>query len=599
MKSLMLLWQTLAYEMASRCCTSATRDFKTVTGRCKHEGLSFLTITLPAFGKDFEKSLDLGRVDRSLFTAFGWRAGLPLFLGGFLDRVFDRKSGVLLDNPDVDAIHAIRQLTLMFGKMYLPCSDARVRTAISGFIQCEHDVKVSDRSLEPHNVEDFKRISGLLFGKALKEVDRKVLFNELKPKHGPGATADKLTGNGKYKQTTWPARLEKIFPSRDYLLPNDRYFDRLDEVDIIEPGSETPVKVISVPKTLKTPRIIAVEPVAMQYVQQALLDVILKALKRDDILNRFLGFDDQVPNQDMARKGSLNGDLATLDLSEASDRVSNQHVRALLEPTPILHMAVDACRSRKADVPGHGVIRLAKFASMGSALTFPMEAMVFLTMVFIGIERELNTTLDRRTLKRFVDQVRIYGDDIIVPVDYVHSVVSVLTDFGLIVNTGKSFWTGKFRESCGREYYEGNDVSIVKVRHMFPTRRQDATEVISMISLRNQLYMSGCWQTCRWLDERITQIIKHYPVVLPSSPVQGRYSFLGYETQYEHPTLHSPLVRGYVVHSVPPSDKLDDMGALLKYLLKRGRMPSADSRHLERAGRPQSVNIKLRKASPF
>jgi hypothetical protein len=110
-------------------------DFKKVQVRVKHEGLSFLTITLPNFGKDFEKSLDQGYVDRRLFTGFQFRGGLPLFLGGFLDRVFDRGSGLLLDEPDIDAILAVRQLTLMFGKILVPCSDARTHKAMKQFIQ--------------------------------------------------------------------------------------------------------------------------------------------------------------------------------------------------------------------------------------------------------------------------------------------------------------------------------------------------------------------------------------------------------------------------------------------------------------------------------
>jgi len=91
----MLLWKMVAEESATQCCTSATRDIKYVSSRFEHEGFSFLTITLPTFGKDFQKSLDQGYVDRNLYQGFPWQAGLPRFLGGFLDHVFDRASGVL------------------------------------------------------------------------------------------------------------------------------------------------------------------------------------------------------------------------------------------------------------------------------------------------------------------------------------------------------------------------------------------------------------------------------------------------------------------------------------------------------------------------
>jgi len=618
MKSLMTLWIRLASELAGLCSTSTTADCKTVRGRVEHEGVSFLTISLTNFGKEFETALDQGYVARSSFAGFRRKRGLPCFLSGFLERVFDRDSGVLLDLPDVEAVRAVRQLTLIFGKVNLPCSPERVDAAIEGYVECEKSVRVHDAAITAEEWADFDRVSSLLFARSFTVMDRNVYCGLDVPRHGPGATSDKLRGNAKYRQSTWPARLDRYFPAGDYLLPNHRFLDELESVSTLEPEAEIPVKVITVPKTLKTPRIIGVEPTAMQYVQQGLLRVIRDALDRDDFLSSVIGFDDQTPNQRLAREGSLRGDLATLDLSEASDRVSNQHVRHLLRNHGHLHNAVDACRSRKADVPGHGVVRLAKFASMGSALCFPFEAMVFTTLIFMGIEQELKTHLTRRDLYSLKGQVRVYGDDLIVPVDYVQSVIRVLERFGARVNSSKSFWTGQFRESCGREYYAGEDVSLVRVREVFPESREDATEVMSLVSLRNQLYQAGYWQTCKWLDEHIRGVIKYFPVVLPSSPVLGRVSFLGFSTERVHEHLHTPLVRGYKVSAKPPPDVLDGTAALTKCLLMLERRDgsgnsqtdltginpgrpgnldlstaSGNVMHLERSGRPKSVRIKL------
>ena len=611
MKSLLLLWSTLASEEAKGCRTSATMDIKNVQGRVKHEGLSFLTITLANFGKDFEKSLDQGFVARSSFTGFRWKRGLPRFLGGFLELVFDRDSGRLLDEPRYDAILAVRQLTLMFSKIEVPCSDARIDDAFRGYIQCEKDVRASDANLSAIDLDAFKRVSGLLFARLYTDVDRKVYNGEIVPRHGPGATADRLIGNEKFRQSTWPARLNKVFPMWETLIPNHRFSDELEEIDILEPGAEVPVRVITVPKTQKGPRIIGIEPTAMQYMQQGLMHEINEGIRRDNLLRPFISAEDQTPNQRMAEEGSAKQNLATLDLSEASDRVSNQHVRALLHNHPHLHEGVDACRSRKADVPGHGVIRLAKFASMGSGLAFPMESMVFLTVIFMGIEEDLNRRLDRGTIKSYHGQVRVYGDDIIIPVHHVPSVISKLQTFGFVVNESKSFWTGRFRESCGKEYFAGQDVSIVKVRQPIPSSRTDATGVVSLISLRNQLYYAGLWDSVALLDGWIRKLIRHFPVVLPSSPVQGRHSFLGYETQRMDANLHTPLVKGYVIKAQIPKNSLDGSGALLKYLIRKARedesyvpnqgggLPSVGEDHLERSGRPQSVDIKLRWNKPY
>jgi hypothetical protein len=539
--------------------------------------------------------------------------------------VFDSSSGTLLEDPDIEAIYAIRQLTLYISKIALPeetsrnphqprrvVSADRERRAMSEYIQTEQDVRASDDRLDPAYLADFERVSEMLYGDLFDEMERSILAGELIPKHGPGAVADRYKANAKWNLRTWTARLQSAYMhSEDYLYPNLLYKGRNgdQDVDILEPGAEVPVKVTTVPKTLKAPRIIAMEPAAVQFAQQAVLRCFLDAQRKDGFLSRVIGILDQNPNREMAREGSLSGDLATLDLSEASDRVSNQHVRAMCARHPILLKVLDATRSRKADVPGYGVVRLAKYASMGSALCFPVEAMTFLVIVFLGIERELRVPLSRElVVKEFASRVRIFGDDIIVPREHVLSVVDELHGFGHKVNVGKSFWTGRFRESCGKEYFDGHDVSIVKVREVLPTRLKDASAVQSAVSLRNLAYWSGLWKTAAWLDNYLAKILHGYwPNVAPTSALLGRESALGYQFQRLDPNHHGPLTKGYSVVSKPPEDNLEGVGAHLKCLVQLARRepdelqltPKVDSEHLERSGRPERVDIKLGWSSPF
>jgi hypothetical protein len=584
-----------------------------ISDRFEAEGDSFLTITLPNFCRDLEKGLDQGKVDTQLFIGFRrGRGDLPLFLGGFLGLVFELKNGLLLDNPSVDAIFAIRQICLLMSKVNLPCTPKRERDALTRFIQSEQHVRESDARLSQEQVSDFSRVSQLLWSSVLSSVDREVFDGTIVPRHGPGATADRLKGNSKFNQHEWPSRLEAYFPQGEYLFPNWRLYDATYS-NMLEPGAERPVRVVSVPKTLKTPRIIAIEPTCMQYVQQGISEKLVSAIQNDNLyrsnrfgiddgdnhrMGRIVGFQDQDANQRLALEGSYTNSLATLDLSDASDLVSNQLVRLMLRYHPHLGEGVNACRSRKADVPGYGVIRLAKFASMGSALTFPIEAMVFCTIVFIGIEKVLSRRLAERDIIALLGRVRVYGDDIIIPVDFAESVVSALFSFGLKVNTGKSFWTGKFRESCGKEYYDGHDVSVVRVRQKLPTQRRDAQEIISTVSLRNQLYERGLWSVARSLDELLEGIIP-LPAVGPKSPILGKHSFLGYDTERMCLKLHRPLVKGMVVVSDPPESPLDGFAALMKFFLKRGELPFADRNHLLRSGRPLAVRIKQRLAVAY
>jgi hypothetical protein len=368
-------------------------------------------------------------------------------------------------------------------------------------------------------------------------------------------------------------------------------YSELADVRWLTPEQEQPVKVISVPKTLKTPRIIAMEPSYVQYVQQGILERLVEAIDESPIARSLIGFvGTQELNQKLAQEGSRTGLLATLDLSEASDRVSNQLVRHLLSPHPWLFRAVDATRSRSADVPGHGVIRLAKFASMGSALTFPFEAMVFCTLVFMGIEREIGHHLRKSDVIRLLGKVRVYGDDIIVPTDYALSVIRTLEDQGLRVNRRKSFWTGKFRESCGKEYYDGYDVSVTRIREMLPSRRTDVSELVSTVSTRNQFWEQGYSNTVGVLDRVVKGLIP-FPYIEPTSPALGRW---GYRVTVgrHHPTLHRPEVRAMVVDAKLPVNRIDGYNALLKVFLKRGSHPFDDPMHLEVSGRPVAVRIK-------
>jgi hypothetical protein len=604
MKSHMLFLQCLLDDLGRWCCTSTTRDYNTITRRFEDEGESFITITLPAFCKDFERSLAEGRVAHDSFVGFRRRKGLPQFLGGFLELIFERSTGVLLDVPSVNAIWAVRQLTLSFSKIKHECSDRRTRAAFQKYVECESDVQTADSELDPRLFDDFLRIGRLMWGDLLARVDEDIYYDRILPHHGPGSTAERLSSNGKWQLRDWTRRLDEVFPTMEVLCPSwSLSLDRLSDLNVREPDAEIPVRVISVPKTQKTPRIIAIEPACMMFMQQAIEALIVKYAKSDKF-GDFIRWDDQSPNQRMAHRGSIDGTLATLDLSEASDRVSFRHVLGLLANHPHLKSAVDATRSRTAEVPGHGVLRLTKFASMGSALCFPFEAMVFCTVVFLGIEAELRTQFTRKDISSFAGLVRVYGDDIIVPAHYVRSVTDHLEAFGFKVNSGKSFWTGKFRESCGKEFYAGVDVSVTRVRVDFPTSRRDVPEILGTISLRNHLYKAGLWRSTQFLDDLLERLIP-FPYVEETSPLQGRVSFSQVEPVLRYdPDLHIPLVKGIAVTPRIPNDPLDDYGALLKCLTRlelqgNDALPSIGVEHLERSGRPRSVDIKTRVAPPF
>lgn len=113
MKSLVELLEYLLHDCSKRCCRPCDRDLIEIKNRVKHEGDSFITITLPQYCTDFERSLDGKEIGPTAFRAFKKLKGrrTPEFLRSFLSGVFD-SDGRLRDEPDIDCIRAIRQICL-------------------------------------------------------------------------------------------------------------------------------------------------------------------------------------------------------------------------------------------------------------------------------------------------------------------------------------------------------------------------------------------------------------------------------------------------------------------------------------------------------
>jgi hypothetical protein len=425
--------------------------------------------------------------------------GLPAYLRGFLSRIFDERTGALLESPDVECIWAVRQFCYLTHKVERACSPRRERAAFDSFVSTDRSLTGLPGRIDPDRLDTYRRISRRLFGRIFQECDRKVASWELIPKHGPGAVAERASQKDRRSYSYWHDRIESVFPYWRYTA-NSVYQSSDQSVPISE---EQPVRVVSVPKTQSTPRIIAIEPSVMQYAQQGLKRELYELIGRGP-LSKVLGFQDQERNRVMAGIASANGRLGTLDLSEASDRVHWFLVKEMLQEFPHLWEFVWATRSHRADVPFYGVIPLQKFASMGSALTFPIEAIVFTILAVAGVEQATHQRLQARNLPGLVS---VYGDDIIVPVGAIDHVIDWLEHFGAKVNRRKSFWNGKFRESCGAEYYDGTDVSVVRLRSELPSSRDDAAEIAALVDFRNRAYAAGLWMVVSDVDKGLEPFI--------------------------------------------------------------------------------------------
>lgn len=190
-----------------------------------------------------------------------------------------------------------------------------------------------------------------------------------------------------------------------------------------------------VPKSAKTHRAIMVEPILNGFLQKGYGKAIKERL-------RIKGIDitDQTRNQELARIGSITGDLATLDLSSASDCIATELVWHLL-PYDWAE-ALSYARTSKASYKGQS-IKLQKFSSNGNGFTFPLETLIFWALACACVDE-----LDEQ-------QVSVYGDDIIVPTYAYDDLTALLLAVGFLPNKAKSFAAGPFRESCGKDYFSG------------------------------------------------------------------------------------------------------------------------------------------------
>ncbi|DAD52311.1 RNA-directed RNA polymerase [ssRNA phage SRR6960799_20] len=235
----------------------------------------------------------------------------------------------------------------------------------------------------------------------------------------------------------------------------------------IVPGS----RLEFVEKNYKTKRAILIEPDGNMVLQKGVGNIIRKQLKR--VVN--IDLDDQTRNQRLAFAGSVSGSLGTIDLSAASDSVSLALLRILL-PWKWYELIYELRSPCYLDGDIWRTMR--KVSSMGNGFTFELESLVFycLTQAVVDVLKPKET------------RVGIFGDDIIVATSVCGALESVLNRCGFSLNQEKSFWRGPFRESCGKHFHNGLDVTPVYCK----ADLDDASEVYRLYNQVRLWARQGC-----------------------------------------------------------------------------------------------------------
>jgi len=219
-------------------------------------------------------------------------------------------------------------------------------------------------------------------------------------------------------------------------------------VDVGFPKFDVGNEITTVPKDAFIDRVIAVEPGLNLWFQKAMGSMIRRRLFCHGIN---LNLQDR--NQQLARKGSKDSTLATVDFSSASDTISKELIR---DAFPAHWFALlDAGRSHYGLIEGKPRL-WEKFSSMGNGFTFELESLIFYAAA-CSVCEYLNLS---------TAEVSVYGDDVIIP-SPAFDVFSSFSEFlGFSVGGDKSF-SGlvPFRESCGSHYYDGVDIKPVYIKY--------------------------------------------------------------------------------------------------------------------------------------
>lgn len=239
-----------------------------------------------------------------------------------------------------------------------------------------------------------------------------------------------------------PSFADSLFPSREY--SDGTRIVCIDKVaarsTLLQRSKLIGHKKISfVPKSAKTHRVIAVEPLLNGFVQKG-IDVFM----RRELLKIQIDLTDQFTNSRLAREGSTEScedPYVTIDLSSASDSITRALVERLV-PSGWLSL-FDTARAPLSEIDGE-LVPLNQFVSMGNGFCFPLQSLIFSALAISSGAR--------------VGDFRVYGDDIIVRKSTSATLLYVLRVCGFIPNRAKTFLSGPFRESCGGDYFGGLDV---------------------------------------------------------------------------------------------------------------------------------------------
>jgi hypothetical protein len=453
MDMLCALYRDVASALPAQNIIEHTRDLALIRRRFKCEGVTFLTKTLPLYGKAIDKALSRGTPLEVPAFAKRRESKAPRFLGWLVREMFNEE-GLERDFSNPIALVYLRQLLYLFYKLEMPYAEKDVQRVLNDFVQTDAGLGKAWHISDPlHKLElEFGRH---LVCRVLGNVDPRFIM----PRHGPGsvATGEKLDEKAYFTRDF--EELTSVYPLDEYFYMNAAHVSdclasggihtRNDKGELLPWKSvkHGTAKVVLVPKDSRGPRLISMEPLEIQWIQQGQCERLVKRLESHWLTAGNINFTSQDTNRYLAWRSSFQedrtrmlevpvtsvggkdrsvwinvrgrdkvdypkslgpafpaegigypstlamlrntpfdsegrkpsksdkwicgADLVTIDMKEASDRVSVGHVVNLFPSNWV--EALMASRSSHTELPDGKVIALNKFAPMGSAFAFPLK----------------------------------------------------------------------------------------------------------------------------------------------------------------------------------------------------------------------------------
>lgn len=388
----------------------------------------------------------------------------------------------------------IRQILVFGYKARFDPTNEQRKEAQASFVNTEADVASFDQDLmEDSELEKvvFWRTARNLVSRVIGDIDWSVII----PKHGPGSVFPNFRFCERSDFDTIYTSIEPYYPFFDnfVLLPGFIPYGADEQsLEKLKVSNSIVANLTDVPKDSRGPRLISVHPRESIWIQQGQRVILEQKIQKH--CSPYISLRDQSVNGSLALKSSQDRRFCTLDLKEASDRLSCRTVSFLFGKA---YPWIACSRADSIRLFDGSVMKLSKFAPMGNAICFPVESLCFWAVVKAGI-----TCKHGRDAAK---QVFVFGDDILCPSEYYDVACESLTRANLIVNTAKSFHRGFFRESCGVDAFKGVNVTPHRMKVHDVSSKDN---LASACALAKNLRMDGYEETATSLYFSIRKRLK-------------------------------------------------------------------------------------------